>query len=127
MAEALPGRTVVPRLPAAIGGLWLSGRRCADPQLYSPALDLRSLTIEELRERVARQGEPPFRAEQVFRWLHGPGPGGVGSVRALDAVSNFPRSLRDALLAEAPLQPIRLDGVVAAADGTRKFRFRTYD
>jgi 23S rRNA (adenine2503-C2)-methyltransferase len=90
-------------------------------------LDLRSLTIEELRERVARKGEPPFRAEQVFRWLHGPGPGGVGSVRALDAASNIPRSLRDALLDEAPLQPIRLDGVVVAADGTRKFRFRTHD
>jgi len=42
-------------------------------------------------------------------------------------VTNVPRSLRDALLAEAPLQPICLDGVVAAADGTRKFRFRTHD
>ena len=48
-------------------------------------------------------------------------------MRALDAVGNVPRSLRDALLAEAPLQPILLDGVVVAADGTRKFRFRTHD
>jgi 23S rRNA (adenine2503-C2)-methyltransferase len=90
-------------------------------------LDLRSFTIEELRERIARQGEPAFRAEQVFRWLHSTGPGGVGGVRALDAVSNVPRPLRDALLADAPLQPIRLDGAVAATDGTRKFRFRTHD
>ena len=90
-------------------------------------MDIRSLTIEELRERVARLGEPPFRAEQAFRWLHGPGPGGVGSVRGLDAVTNVPRSLRDALLAESPLQYIRLDGEVAAADGTRKFRYRTHD
>ena len=76
---------------------------------------------------MARQAEPPFRAEQVFRWLHGPGPGGTGSVRALDASSNFPRCLRDALLAEAPLQAIRPDGEVAAADGTRKFRSHTQD
>jgi 23S rRNA (adenine2503-C2)-methyltransferase len=90
-------------------------------------LDFRSFTLAELRERVARAGEPPFRAEQLFRWLHGPGVGGVGSVRMPLAPSTVPRALRDALLADAPLVPLRPDGFVQAGDGTRKFRFRTHD
>ncbi len=90
-------------------------------------MDLRSFTLAELRERVARAGEPPFRAEQLFRWLHGPGAGGMGSVRIPLAPSTVPRALRDAFLADAPLLPLTPDGVVEAADGTRKFRFRTHD
>jgi 23S rRNA (adenine2503-C2)-methyltransferase len=90
-------------------------------------LDLRSLTIAELRERVARAGELAFRAEQIFRWLHGPGAGGMGSVRIPHAPSTVPRALRDALLADAPLVPLLLDGTVDSSDGTRKFRFRTRD
>jgi 23S rRNA (adenine2503-C2)-methyltransferase len=90
-------------------------------------LDLRSLTITELRERVARAGELPFRAEQLFRWLHGPGAGGMGGVRIPHAPSTVPRALRDALLADAPLVPLALDRTVVSTDGTRKFRFRTHD
>jgi 23S rRNA (adenine2503-C2)-methyltransferase len=90
-------------------------------------LDLRSFTITELRERVARAGELPFRAEQLFRWLHGPGAGGMGGVRIPLAPSTVPRALRDAFLADAPLAPLAPDGEVKAADGTRKFRFRTND
>jgi len=90
-------------------------------------LDLRSFTIAELRERVARAGELPFRAEQLFRWLHGPGAGGMGSVRVPLAPSTVPRGLRDAFLADAALRPLTLDAIVESADGTRKFRFRTHD
>jgi 23S rRNA (adenine2503-C2)-methyltransferase len=90
-------------------------------------LDLRTHTIAELRERVARAGELPFRAEQLFRWLHGPGAGGMGGVRIPLAPSTVPRAFRDALLADAPLKPLSHDGTVEAADGTRKFRFRTHD
>jgi 23S rRNA (adenine2503-C2)-methyltransferase len=90
-------------------------------------LDLRSLTIVELRQRVARAGELPFRAEQLFRWLHGPGPGGMGGVRVPLAPSTIPRALRDAFLVDAPLVPLAPDGEVKSADGTRKFRFLTHD
>jgi 23S rRNA (adenine2503-C2)-methyltransferase len=90
-------------------------------------LDLRSFTLAELRERVARAGELPFRAEQIFRWLHGPGAGGMGGVRIPHAPSTVPRALRDALLADAPLAPLIPDGSVESLDGTRKFRFLTHD
>jgi 23S rRNA (adenine2503-C2)-methyltransferase len=90
-------------------------------------VDLRSLTPVELKERVRTHGEPPYRAEQVFRWLHGPGAGGIGAVRDLTAAGSVPRALREALLAEAPLRPLIVDAAQEAADGTRKFRFRTDD
>jgi 23S rRNA (adenine2503-C2)-methyltransferase len=90
-------------------------------------LDLRSFTIAELREQVARAGEPPFRAEQVFRWLHGLGSGGMGSVRIPLAPSTVPRALRDVLLTHAPLTPLTLAETFTSSDGTQKFRFQTHD
>lgn len=51
----------------------------------------------------------------------------MGSVRIPLAPSTVPRALRDAFLADAPLLPLAPDGIVQAADGTRKFRFRTHD
>ncbi len=88
-------------------------------------MDLRSLTPAELSERVRAAGEPAYRGEQVFRWLHGRGTGAV--VESLDAMSNIPRALGDALAADAPLHPLAVDTVQEAADGTRKLRFRTHD
>jgi 23S rRNA (adenine2503-C2)-methyltransferase len=96
-------------------------------QLYCAAVDLRSLTPVELKQRALALGEPAYRAEQIFRWLHAAGAGGVGAVRAPEAPGSVPRALRDALLAEAPLQPLAVDAARQGADGTRKFRFRTHD
>ncbi len=96
-------------------------------KLYSAAVDLRSLTPTELKARMLARREPVFRAEQVFRWLHAQGPGGVGSVRAPEMVNNVPGALREALLADAPLRPLVIDAVRQGQDGTRKFRFRTHD
>jgi 23S rRNA (adenine2503-C2)-methyltransferase len=90
-------------------------------------VDLRSLTPAELRERVVARREPSYRVEQLFRWLHGPGAGGIGAVRTADAPGSAPRALREALLAEAPLQPLAIDTIREAADGTRKLRLRTHD
>jgi 23S rRNA (adenine2503-C2)-methyltransferase len=90
-------------------------------------MDLRSLTPADLRELTLARGESAYRAEQIFRWLHGPGAGGVGAVRALDAAGPVPKSLREALLAERPVRPLTLDATQAGADGTTKFRFRTFD
>jgi 23S rRNA (adenine2503-C2)-methyltransferase len=95
---------------------------------YTPAaVDLRSLTPVELRERVAARKEPAYRAEQIFRWLHAAGAGGVGAVRDPDAGGSVPKALREALLAEAPLTRLTVDTIREAADGTRKLRLRTHD
>src|SRR5439155_10275212 len=90
-------------------------------------MDLRSLTPADLRELMLARGETAYRAEQVFRWLHGPGAGGVGAVRAPDAPGSAPKTLRAALLADHPLRPLAVDLTQQGADGTRTFRFRTFD
>jgi 23S rRNA (adenine2503-C2)-methyltransferase len=90
-------------------------------------VDLRSLTPADLRELMLARGEAAYRAEQVFRWLHGPGAGGVGAVRAIDAPGSAPKALREGLLEESPVRPLVVDTMQEGADGTRKFRFRTFD
>ena len=84
-------------------------------------MDLRSLTPAELADRVRAAGEPGYRAEQIFRWLHGRG------VESLDGMSNVPRELVQTLSAEGGLTPLAIDTIQQAADGTRKMRFRTHD
>jgi 23S rRNA (adenine2503-C2)-methyltransferase len=90
--------------------------------------DLRSLTPAEMAERIGALGGERFRAEQVWRWLHGRG---VGS---LDEMGNVPKALREAMARgqgqgnEQPLEPpLTVDLEQLAADGTRKLRFRTHD
>jgi 23S rRNA (adenine2503-C2)-methyltransferase len=91
-------------------------------------LDLRSFTPDELRARVQAHKAPAYRAEQLFRWLHGAElDAATGLPRSLRDKTNVPKDLREALLAEAPLRPLTLELLQQAKDGTRKFRFRTFD
>jgi 23S rRNA (adenine2503-C2)-methyltransferase len=87
----------------------------------SATTDLRSLTPAELAAHATAAGEPAYRGEQLFRWLHGRG------VESVDRMSNVPRALREALERAAPLAPLDTEVVQTAADGTRKLRFRTRD
>jgi 23S rRNA (adenine2503-C2)-methyltransferase len=87
-------------------------------------MDLRSLTPAELKQRMTALGEAGYRAEQLFRWLHGPRPEGATEA---STPTNVPKALREALLAEAPLRPLTVDLMQQARDGTRKFRFKTFD
>jgi len=85
--------------------------------------DLRSFNPAELAQRVKAAGQPSYRSEQIFRWLHGQG------VDSWDAMTNVPPELRRALSqdAEAALAPLTLADEQVAADGTRKMRFLTVD
>ena len=83
--------------------------------------DLRSLLPVELTTRVTAAGQPRFRAEQIFRWLHGQGASSV------DLMTNVPRDLRETLARDLPLRPLTLDAEQIAIDGTRKMRFVTHD
>ena len=83
--------------------------------------DLRSMTPAELSALVERLGERPFRARQLFRWLHHKG------VASLDEMTDLPRAFRDRLGAETQLTALQIDGVQISRDGTRKYRMRTAD
>ncbi len=83
--------------------------------------DLRSLVPDELTARVATAGQPRFRAEQIFRWLHGHG------APSVDVMTNVPQELRETLARDLPMRPLTLDAEQIAIDGTRKLRFLTHD
>ncbi|HZR09431.1 MAG TPA: 23S rRNA (adenine(2503)-C(2))-methyltransferase RlmN [Myxococcales bacterium] len=83
--------------------------------------DLRSLSLSELSALASRLGEPPYRARQLFDWLHRKG------AASLDAMTNLPRAFRERLAAETRLPTLAIDAVQQSADGTRKYRLRTSD
>ncbi|HEY4187838.1 MAG TPA: 23S rRNA (adenine(2503)-C(2))-methyltransferase RlmN [Polyangia bacterium] len=85
--------------------------------------DLRSFSPAELGARIKAAGEPSYRAEQVFRWLHEQG------VTSWEAMKNVPPNLRARLAddEETALNALTLDMEQVSTDGTRKMRFRTDD
>jgi 23S rRNA (adenine2503-C2)-methyltransferase len=90
----------------------------------SPAkrVDLLGLPLEKLTALLVDQlGERPFRARQLYRWLHQRG------VNELDRMTDLSRALRDRLAALADLAPLALDLEQRSIDGTVKYRFRTQD
>ena len=75
---------------------------------------------DELRERLAAMGEKPFRAGQVFAWLH--------KGARFDDMTNLPLSLREKLKQTGVDQPLTIGQTrVSALDGTRKFLYALRD
>ena len=83
--------------------------------------DLRSMSLEELSTLVDAMGEKPFRARQLFRWLHHKG------AATLDDMTDLPRPFRERLAREARVVTLGIDAVQVSIDGTRKYRMRTAD
>jgi 23S rRNA (adenine2503-C2)-methyltransferase len=69
---------------------------------------------EEWRETVKEMGEKPFRAEQIFRWIHERG------VLDPEQMTDLGKPLRERLKADGFAPPAKVVEVHAAADGTRK-------
>ncbi|MCI9429130.1 MAG: 23S rRNA (adenine(2503)-C(2))-methyltransferase RlmN [Lachnospiraceae bacterium] len=84
--------------------------------------DIKSLTLDQLKEEMVKMGEKPFRSGQIYEWLHGKW------ARDFDEMSNLSKSLREMLkerfrlvtLKEVKMQQSR-------ADGTRKYLFALPD
>jgi 23S rRNA (adenine2503-C2)-methyltransferase len=69
---------------------------------------------EEWREVLVGWGEKPFRAEQIFRWIHERG------VVDPEQMTDLGKPLRERLKADGFAPPARVADMHAAADGTRK-------
>jgi 23S rRNA (adenine2503-C2)-methyltransferase len=69
---------------------------------------------EELREAAVEMGEPAYRGDQLFKWLHARG--------VLDPreMTDLPTRLRERLSEEGPVCRDRVGRVLRSADGTRK-------
>jgi 23S rRNA (adenine2503-C2)-methyltransferase len=79
--------------------------------------NLLDLTLPQLTEWVAAQGEKPFRARQLFQWIHQRG------VADFDAMSDLAKSLREKLKASAEVRAPAILSEHVSADGTVKWLF----
>lgn len=94
----------------------------AVPAAFSGELpDLRSLSREQLSALMTSHGEKPFRAKQVFAWIHKRG------ISSFDEMTDLSKALRQKLSKVSRLSSMRLDLTQVSVDGTRKFRFQTED
>jgi 23S rRNA (adenine2503-C2)-methyltransferase len=79
--------------------------------------NLLDLTLPRLTEWFAQQGEKPFRAKQVFRWIHQRGVADFG------AMTDLAKGLREKLEATAQVRAPAILSEHKSADGTVKWLF----
>jgi 23S rRNA (adenine2503-C2)-methyltransferase len=79
--------------------------------------NLLDFTLPRLTEWLAAQGEKPFRARQVFKWIHQRG------VADFDGMTDIAKSLREKLKDCAEVRPPAILSEHLSADGTVKWLF----
>ncbi|MCR4616985.1 MAG: 23S rRNA (adenine(2503)-C(2))-methyltransferase RlmN [Lachnospiraceae bacterium] len=85
-------------------------------------MDLRSLSYEELKDSLAEMGEKPFRAGQIYEWLH------KKCIRSLDEMTNISKDLKIKLSEKyefGSFETVRMQE--SKIDGTRKYLFAVGD
>jgi 23S rRNA (adenine2503-C2)-methyltransferase len=83
--------------------------------------DLRGLIYEDLSRYVKAQGEPPFRATQIYEWLYRKG------ARSFSVMKNLSRAFREKLDHRFILRPLKMVKKYLSHDGTTKFLFELDD
>lgn len=84
-------------------------------------IDIRSMTFDQLTKYLISIGQPRFRAQQVFGWLH-------KGINSFDEMKNIPKQLIERISSECTLnvaECIRCQ--VSKQDGTRKYLLRFED
>lgn len=83
-------------------------------------LQLLGLFPEELADFLKERGQPAFRAEQMFTWLH--------RGADFDGMTNLPKDLREGLKENALAQPVNISKTyISQLDGTAKFLYNLPD
>ncbi len=84
--------------------------------------DIRSLSFSELEHLILEMGERPFRAGQIYGWLH------QKTVTDFEQMGNLPKQLRKRLSESCNLtvlKPVQVK--VSSIDKTRKYLFQLAD
>ena len=84
-------------------------------------IDIKSMTQEELGAWLKEQGEPGFRAKQIFTWLH-------RGATSFEEMTNLSKPLRERLSAQCVITHPQVERKqVSAQDGTIKYLWRLLD
>src|SRR3984893_5755760 len=84
-------------------------------------IDIKSLQLDELQEKLRELGEPSYRAGQIADWLY------KKRVDAIEQMTDLPRDLRARLEESFRCEHLEIVRVLGAHDMTRKFLFRLSD
>lgn len=84
--------------------------------------DIKSLDFLELQEYVKTLGEKPFRAKQLYQWMH------EKLVGSFEEMTNLSAAFRSRLAQETTLTVLKpVDVRTSALDGTQKYLFELED
>lgn len=84
--------------------------------------EIKSVTKEQLKILLMEMGEPAFRADQIYQWLH------KGLVRSFDEMTNIKKEFREKCKDQFifnTVKPIKIQ--TSKADGTKKYLFELAD
>ena len=84
-------------------------------------IDIKSLKLDELGERLAELQVPSYRTSQLAEWLY------KKRVSSFDEMTDLPQSLRLQLAKQFSFHKIDIVRVLGSEDTTRKFLFRLHD
>ncbi len=85
-------------------------------------MDIKSMTLEELKEELKQRGLPAFRAGQIYQWMH------QKLAADFEDMTNLSKDLRKELKETYDyicLEPVRVQE--SKLDGTKKYLFRLAD
>ncbi len=84
--------------------------------------DIKSMTLTEVREWLAERGEKPFRAGQLYQWMH------QKLADSPEEMTNLSKAFRELLKEECEytiLKPVEV--LTSQIDGTQKYLFELSD
>ena len=83
---------------------------------------IKGFTFPELKKYFLSEGEPVFRAEQVFKWMYG------DMVDDFSEMNNLPKSLRNSLAEKFSIDTLRYSTIeISPSTKTKKYIFETSD
>ena len=84
--------------------------------------DIKSMTVDELKSELADMGEKPFKAGQIYSWLH------KHCVYSFDEMTNISKDLRNKLEKNYDIYSCTIEKkLVSVYDNTVKYLFRLND
>ncbi|GGH00772.1 putative dual-specificity RNA methyltransferase RlmN [Parapedobacter pyrenivorans] len=84
-------------------------------------IDIRKLTLEQLRDHMVAMGQQAFRAKQIYEWIW------QKSCTDFDEMSNLSKPLRDALKQTFVINAVKVRRAQRSADNTIKSSFVLHD
>jgi len=84
-------------------------------------IDIRSLSVEQLKDKLTEMGEQGFRAKQIYEWLW------AKSCTDFDDMSNLSKPLREKLKENFAIHAVKVRHSQISSDRTIKSSFTLYD